>query len=61
MALASEKVPDPKGHHQRTLATVYWWPNYSVQTVQEVMLLAAWQNTDGSLCSAMNFPDKVLY
>jgi len=61
MVLKSEKVPDPKGHHQCTLATVYWWPNYSAQTVQEVMLLAAWQNTDGSLRSAMSFCDMVLY
>jgi len=61
IALASEKVPDPKGHHPHTLATVYWWPDYSMQTVQEVMLLAAWQNADSSLRSAMSFHNKVLY
>jgi hypothetical protein len=61
MTLEAEWVPDPKGHHQCTLTTVYWWPNYSAQTMQEVTLLAAQQNSDGSLHSAMKFRDKVLH
>jgi hypothetical protein len=57
--LDSDAVPDPGELHANCLTTLYWWPNYSPKTVQEVTLLAARQNINRSLWTAMSFHDKV--
>src|SRR5690242_5775071 len=53
------QIPDPHGLHANVLTLVYWWPDYSPSTIQEVTLLAAQQNSDGSLHAKMEFKDKV--
>ncbi len=59
LRLDSDQVPDPGKHRSCVLATIYWWPDYSAKTVQEVTLLTTRQNVDGSLRSEMSFHDKV--